>query len=68
MPVARTLSKPLKKEKGRGEKSVLRYILFFFFFYVPQLYLLGFTILDETFAYLTVFFPTIEVVTFRLRG
>ena len=29
---------------------------------------LGFTILGEIFAYVTVFNPTIEVVTFRLRG
>ena len=29
---------------------------------------LGFTIVGESFAYVTVFNPTIEVVTFRLRG
>ena len=29
---------------------------------------LGFTILGEIFVYLTIFNPTIEVVTFRLRG
>ena len=29
---------------------------------------LEFTILDDIFAYVTVFNPTIEVVTFRLRG
>ena len=29
---------------------------------------LGFTVLGEIFAYVTVFIPTIEVVTFRLRG
>ena len=29
---------------------------------------LGFTILGEIFVYVTVFNPTIEVVTFRLRG
>ena len=29
---------------------------------------LGFTILGEIFAYVTIFNPSIEVVTFRLRG
>ena len=29
---------------------------------------LGLTILGETFAYVTIFDPTIEVVTFHLRG
>ena len=28
----------------------------------------GFTILGESFAYVAIFNPTIEVVTFRLRG
>ena len=33
----------------------------------PAIYL-GFTSFGEIFAYVTVFHPTIEVVTFRLRG
>ena len=41
---------------------------FFFFFCVPQLYLWGSPLLGEIFAYVTVFNPTIKVVTFRLRG
>ena len=40
----------------------------FFFFCVPQLYLWGSPLLGEIFAYVTVFNPTIKVVTFRLRG
>ena len=35
---------------------------------VPQLYLWGSPLLGEIFAYVTVFNPTIKVVTFRLRG
>ena len=38
------------------------------FFFVPQLYLWGSPLLGEIFAYVTVFNPTIKVVTFRLRG
>ena len=41
---------------------------FFFFFCVPQLYLWGSPFLGEIFAYVTVFNPTIKVVTFHLRG
>ena len=41
---------------------------FFFFFGVPQLYLWSSPLLGEIFAYVTVFNPTIKVVTFRLRG
>ena len=33
----------------------------------PAIYL-GFTILGDIFAYVTIFNPTIEVVTFLLRG
>ena len=39
-----------------------------FFFYIPQLYLWASPFFDEIFAYVTVFSPTIEVVTFRLHG
>ena len=49
--------------------------LFFFFFFVPQLFLWGSPLLGEIFAHVTVFcfllfffYPTIKVVTFRLRG
>ena len=41
---------------------------FWGFFCVPQLYLWGSPLLGEIFAYVTVFNPTIKVVTFRLRG
>ena len=45
------------------------YPIFFFFFRVPQLYLWGSPVWVVFFAYMTIFFsPTIEVVTFRLRG
>ena len=44
------------------------FFFFFFFFFVPQLYLWGSPLLGEIFAYVTVFNPTIKVVTFRLRG
>ena len=49
--------------------SVRFTILLLFLLRSPAIYL-GFTILGEIFAYVTVFFfnPTIEVVTFRLRG
>ena len=43
--------------------------LFFFFFCVPQLDLWGSPFLVRFFfSYVTVFYPTIEVVTFRLHG
>ena len=38
------------------------------FFYVPQLYLWCSPLSGEIFAYVTSFNPTIEVITFRLRG
>ena len=44
------------------------FFFFFFFFFAFTALSLGFTILGERFAYLTVFNPTIEVVTFGLRG
>ena len=45
------------------------FCLFFVgFFYVPQLYLWGSPLLGEIFAYVTVFNPTIKIVTFRLHG
>ena len=40
------------------------FLLFFLLFFSVQ----GFTIFGETFAYVTIFNPTIEVVTLRLRG
>ena len=43
-------------------------LAFFFFFCVPQLYLWGSPLLGEIFAYVSVFNPTIKVVTFRLCG
>ena len=50
--------------------DVLRLLshFFFFFFCVPQLYLWGSPLLGEIFAYVTVFYPTVKVVTFHLRG
>ena len=47
---------------------VCLFVLFVCFFYVPQLCLWGSPLLGEIFAYVTVFNPTIKVVTFRLRG
>ena len=41
---------------------------FSFFFLRSPAISLGFTTLGEIFAYVTVFNPTIKVVTFRLRG
>ena len=55
------LSKPL-------HRACTIFFFFFFFFCVPQLYLWGSPLLGEIFAYVTVFNPTIKVVTFRLRG
>ena len=44
-------------------------LLLLLLFCVPQLYLWGSPLLDEIFAYVTVFFnSTSKVVTFRLRG
>ena len=43
-------------------------IYYFNFFGVPQLYLWGSPLLGEIFAYVTIFNPTIKVVTFHLRG
>ena len=43
-------------------------VFFFFFFSAFLAVSLAFAILGEMFAYVTVFDPTIEVVTFRLRG
>ena len=51
-----------------SEKFSSWHQIFFFFFCIPKLYLWGSPFLGEIFAYVTVFNPTIKVVTFRLRG
>ena len=57
-----------KSNCGKGHWTMYLRFLGFFFFCVPQLYIWGSPLLGEIFAYVTVFNPTIKVVTFRLRG
>ena len=54
----------------RAKVNCLLYSLILFLLLRSQARSLGFAILGEIFAYVTVVFfnPTIEVVTFRLRG
>ena len=72
-----TYGSPLQKWVSHSLTSPLspKIVTFFFFSFCLLLrspaMSLGFTILGEIFVYVTVFFffnPTIEVVTFRLRG